>query len=66
MELPLQILRLTIRRAPRLARRVELIKPSTDLRNTIIYVDQWDERVADEPNALHFCSRECQHSYLAQ
>lgn len=42
----------------------ELIKPGSDLRNTLVYLDEWDEKVAREANALHFCSRECQQNYL--
>lgn len=45
---------------------VELIKPGSDLRNTIIYLDEWDARIATGDNALHFCSRECREYYLAQ
>ena len=43
----------------------ELGKPGTDLRNTLIYLDEWDEKLAEESNALYFCSRDYQQNYLA-
>ena len=44
---------------------LEMLKPGTDLRNTLVYLDQWDERLAQDSNALYFCSKDCQRSYLA-
>ena len=44
---------------------IELAKPGTDIRNTFFLVDQWDAKVALEPNALCFCSSMCEEKYLA-
>ena len=43
----------------------ELINPGSDLRNTLVYLDEWDEKNAGRSNALHFCSKACQQNYLA-
>ncbi|HYL12010.1 MAG TPA: hypothetical protein VEV41_03190 [Terriglobales bacterium] len=44
----------------------EFTKPGTDLRNTIFFIDQWDEKIARRANAVHFCSKACREKYLAR
>jgi len=44
---------------------IELGKPGTEIRNTFFLLDQWDARIACDPNALCFCSSGCEEKYLA-
>lgn len=36
------------------------------MKYTISLHGKWDEKLANEPNALHFCSTACQSRYLWQ
>jgi hypothetical protein len=44
---------------------IEMVKPGTNISNTIFILDQWDEKRAGASNAACFCSTECQTRYLA-
>jgi hypothetical protein len=45
---------------------IELIKPGTDVRNTIVFANQWDKKSAYAANAVHFCSKQCKDLYLGR
>jgi hypothetical protein len=34
------------------------------MKYTITLLRKWDEQLASEPNALHFCSTACQDNYV--
>jgi hypothetical protein len=44
---------------------IELDKPGTNIRNTLFILDQWDEKRANDPHAVCFCSTRCEDEYLA-
>jgi hypothetical protein len=37
---------------------------SVVMKYTITLLRKWDEQLASEPNALHFCSTACQDNYV--
>ncbi len=37
----------------------------TVVKDTIRLLSKWDEKRANEPNAVHFCSTECQYKYTS-
>lgn len=44
---------------------LELQKPGTEIRNTVILAE-WDDKRALDPRATHFCSFACQKAYVAK
>ena len=34
------------------------------MKGTITVLGKWDEKLANDPHAVHFCSRTCQSQYL--
>ena len=43
----------------------ELYQPGTGTKNTIILLEEWNERGALEANAVHFCSQRCHDRYVS-
>ena len=37
----------------------------SSIEKTIVVLHSWDEQRAQEPNALHFCSEQCEQDYLS-
>jgi len=44
---------------------IELVKPGTQIKNTIFIIDHWDATHASDPHATCFCSDACESQYLA-